>query len=47
MSKRKMVNHRPKKSTVLLQTDASLQGWGAYHKNTNTSIGGRWSRSEA
>lgn len=38
---------RPKKSTVLLQTDASLQGWGAYHKNTNTSIGGRWSRFEA
>ena len=37
---------RPKKSPVLLQTDASLQGWGAYHKNTNTSIGGRWSRSE-
>ena len=37
---------RPQKPTVLLQTDASLLGWGAYNKNTDTSIGGRWSRSE-
>lgn len=38
---------RLRKATVLLQTDASLLGWGAYHKNSETSIGGRWSVYEA
>ena len=32
---------RAKKPSFLLQTDASLLGWGAYQKNTNISIGGR------
>ena len=38
---------RPKKPSVLLQTDASLSGWGAHNNNTSVSIGGRWSFLEA
>ena len=38
---------RQQKSIVLIQTDASLQGWGAYHKNNKNSIGGRWSLAES
>ena len=37
----------PKNPSFLLETDASLLGWSAYKKNTNISIGSRWSIQEA
>lgn len=33
---------RQKKSTVTLQTDASLQGWGVFDVESQISTGGRW-----
>lgn len=38
---------RQKKSTVTVQTDASLQGWGGFDVESQTSTGGRWTLSES
>ena len=38
---------RQKKSTVTLQTDASLQGWGGFDVESQVSTGGRWTLSES
>lgn len=38
---------RQKKSTVTLQSDASLQGWGGFDVESQISIGGRWTLSES
>ena len=38
---------RQKKSTVRLQTDASLQGWGGFDVESQVSTGGRWTLSES
>lgn len=38
---------RPSKASVFIQTDASLQGWGAFNVKTSISTGGRWNDAEA
>lgn len=38
---------RPRKSSFFIQSDASLEGWGAYEINSERSIGGRWTETEA
>lgn len=38
---------RPEKPSLFIQSDASLDGWGAYEVNTERSIGGRWTEAEA